>query len=289
VNRIAFLLAGAAAGACPPRRAPPTPVIARVAPAPARPIDDAWVAGATHVVLDDHHALVFGGGTTNAAIWDGTVLTKLPSMPGVRAGATATVLADGDVLVVGGVAGGTADPSDTAVVLATALRWSRARGFSAVASMASPRVGHTATLLPDGRVLVIGGERLDGGMSPIASAELFDPRRDAWVPAGELAVARQHHTAALLPDGRVVVIGGQVAGLGTTAAIEIWDSGRRFTPGGQLAASRLDAGVEVRSATQLIVSGGISIDPPGQGPPVRTELTEHHDEVVRLPPPASLP
>ena len=75
--------------------------------------------------------------------------------------------------------------------------------------MTTPRIGHTATLLPTGRVLVIGG--YDSVRDPargLASAELYDPRTSTWTATGYLAEwwGRPPHTAVLLTDGRVLVV-----------------------------------------------------------------------------------
>ena len=66
------------------------------------------------------------------------------------------------------------------------------------------RYGHTATLLPDGRVLIAGGRR----SNPISDAELYDPTTKTWAITGSLLVARSGHMATLLNDGRVLVTGG---------------------------------------------------------------------------------
>lgn len=65
---------------------------------------------------------------------------------------------------------------------------------------------HTATLLPNGLVLVAGGVGADG--LPVAVAELYDPALSSWNPTGAMALGRFSHTATLLPDGRVLVAGG---------------------------------------------------------------------------------
>ena len=66
--------------------------------------------------------------------------------------------------------------------------------FTLSEPLAEPRAGHTATLLPDGRVLVAGGDFID-------TAELWDPETGTFYAAGSMTDARSGHTATLLPDG----------------------------------------------------------------------------------------
>jgi len=95
-------------------------------------------------------------------------------------------------------------------------------------AMAQARDMHTATKLPDGRVLVIGGEVQGPGLpNAAASAELYDPVAHTWGPAGNLVHRRLGHASVLLPNGKVIVLGGWdlVAGNGVTGllAVEEWD------------------------------------------------------------------
>lgn len=88
---------------------------------------------------------------------------------------------------------------------------STSRGYAAN-SMAQGRQRHAAVTLTDGRVLVAGGivlhkEHLHG-FRTIASVEVYDPSTDTWSSADSMADARHNHTAALLPDGKVLVVGG---------------------------------------------------------------------------------
>ena len=69
------------------------------------------------------------------------------------------------------------------------------------------RQHHTATLLLDGRVLVVGGRGGDG-LSTLASCELFDPKKNKWSTCAPLTIARSHHAATALDDGRLLVTGG---------------------------------------------------------------------------------
>lgn len=118
---------------------------------------------------------------------------------------TATVLHDGRVLVAGGYSSGAcvsvgrcpaAAPTSSAQ-----LYDPRTQTWAPTGAMAAPRAGHTATLLRDGTVLVVGGD----GMK---AAELYEPELSGFRPAGLLFDARTDHTATLLPDGDVLVAGG---------------------------------------------------------------------------------
>src|SRR5437773_5331937 len=77
--------------------------------------------------------------------------------------------------------------------------------FEETGSLITGRSQHTATLLPNGKVLVAGGGGINGSL---ASAELYDPASGTWAATGRLATARLEHTATLLPNGKVLVAGG---------------------------------------------------------------------------------
>src|SRR5262245_13413865 len=107
---------------------------------------------------------------------------------------TATLLANGKVLVAGGANRG---------LLNSAELYDPASGtWSATGSLTTARFGHTATLLPDGKVLVAGGG------STLNTAELYDPTTGTWNVTGSLNTGRYRHTATLLPNGKVLVTGG---------------------------------------------------------------------------------
>ena len=71
-------------------------------------------------------------------------------------------------------------------------------------AMNQGRGRHTATLLPDGKVLVAGGFR----KTTLSSAELYDPPADTWTTTVSMGEVRQSHTATLLGNGKVLVAGG---------------------------------------------------------------------------------
>ena len=99
------------------------------------------------------------------------------------------LLKDGTVLLPGGSVAEIFDPATGT--------------FSRTNEMAAVHRAHTATLLPDGRVLVAGG-------SLTRTVEFYDPATSTWTPGPDLPEARQQHTATLLPSGEVLVIGGSV-------------------------------------------------------------------------------
>ncbi|MFO7538257.1 MAG: kelch repeat-containing protein, partial [Chloroflexota bacterium] len=91
-------------------------------------------------------------------------------------------------------------------------------------SLANEHYGHTATLLPNGHILVTGGG--DFPEPPITSVELYDPATNSWSTAPDMAITRFDHTATLMLDGRVLIVGGRdpVA----VASAEIYDRGLGF-------------------------------------------------------------
>jgi len=146
---------------------------------------------------------------------------------------TATRLAGGQVLVAGG--------SQTVPSINSAEVYDPATGtFTCVggmnpsappncsASMTTARNDHTATLLPDGKVLIAGGSDSNG--FSLATAELYDAASGTFTPTGSMTSARQGHTATLLPNGRVLMTGGLNAALLVEASAELYDpSTGRFT------------------------------------------------------------
>lgn len=87
------------------------------------------------------------------------------------------------------------------------------------ARMNSRRFGHAATLLPDGRVLITGGQLW---MEELSSAEIFDPATESFSPLPtEMAYARVRHEAILMPNGKVLIVGGVVSQ--TPVPAELYD------------------------------------------------------------------
>lgn len=150
-------------------------------------------------------------------------VTEAPLAPRT-ADHSATPLADGRVLVVGGL--GPGEFSAKAVGIAEVFD-PHAEQWAKTGPLAGPaRHYHRATLLDDGRVLVTGG--IIGGQF-VSAAELFDPAAGTWKATAPMRQGRLGHTATLLSDGRVLVAGGVVAGEGVPTGFS--DSAELFDPG----------------------------------------------------------
>jgi N-acetylneuraminic acid mutarotase len=84
--------------------------------------------------------------------------------------------------------------------------------WSVTGGLNMPRTWHTATLLPNGKVLVAGGKPSLGSYPSLNSAELYDPNTGEWSLTGNLNTGRYGHRATLLQDGKVLVAGGFTGG-----------------------------------------------------------------------------
>ncbi len=109
--------------------------------------------------------------------------------------------AGGDAGGAGGTAGGGGLGGEGGLMARPDPTGSRATG-----ELAQGRNHHTATLLADGQVIVMGGEDASG--APLDSVERFDPVSETWSELVSLPEPRANHTTTLLEDGRLLVVGG---------------------------------------------------------------------------------
>jgi len=159
---------------------------------------------------------------------------------------TATLLANGNVLVAGGTDG---TNSLTSAELYNGVNST----WTTTGSLVVARKAHTATSLPDGSVLVVGGT---DGTNPLASAELYDPASGIWSATGSLQTARYYHTATLLPNGRVLVVGG-TDGTNPLASAELYDPATgAWSTTGNLGTRRYSNSATLLSNGTVLVAGG---------------------------------
>jgi hypothetical protein len=125
------------------------------------------------------------------------------------------------------------------------------------------RSGQTATLLPDGTVLVLGG-------SSGKFAELYDPTTDRWIATGRLLTPRVGHTATLLADGTVLVVGGYAGADGArTRSAELYDpgTGKWIATGSLLKARGGHTATLLPNGEVLVAGGGGETESAGEGGP----------------------
>jgi uncharacterized delta-60 repeat protein len=186
----------------------------------------------TATLLPNGKVLVAGGFggisiIASAELYDPTTgqWSTTGSMANVRDAHTATLLPNGKVLVTGGynlyVYGG---------ILTSAELYDPVTGqWSDTGSMTNARYVHSATLLPNGKVMVAGG--IGSNTDELTSAELYDPTTGQFTPTGNLNTAREYHTATLLPNGKVLVAGGSTLSRNLLSSAELYDptTGQWFT------------------------------------------------------------
>ena len=179
--------------------------------------------------------------------------TQTIAMSTPRALQSATLLRDGKVLICGGTS-----TANVGGVLSSAELYDPATAtFSTTGSMTAARQGHTATMLPDGTVLIAGGAANIGFRSQLASAEIYDPASGSFHATGSMSTPREGHSATLLRDGRVLIAGGSPNGTATTASVEVYDYHTgRFTSIAPMGVPRSTHTATLMRNGQVLIAGG---------------------------------
>lgn len=183
-----------------------------------------------------------------------TAVTPISGLAVPRAAHTATLLASGKVLIAGGCTVGTCELEERG---ATTEIFDPLRDrFEPGPRMTRPRVGHTATRLPGGDVLVTGGwDRANG--DPTASAELYEERTGKFVRVGSMRSRRGGATATALAGGRVLIVGGTDGTSNALRSAEIFDpASRTFRPTGRTAVARGSHSAVRLGGGKVLVTGG---------------------------------
>jgi hypothetical protein len=128
-------------------------------------------------------------------------------------------------------------------------------------AMLEPRSGHSATLLPDGKVLIAGGMRRNQDF--YKSSELYDPATRKFSRSGDMTMARVGQAAVLLPSGKVLIAGGWI-GRGGTDTAEIYDpTTQKFAPIGKMTTRRGNPSATLLADGDVLIVGGGDHDSPG--------------------------
>lgn len=263
---LAIALLGSVADAQRLPRRNPAPIPFRGGPERIVPAGLLTVPRAAHTatLLENGKVLVTGGlgGPGSSEIFDPATMSFSPGPPLLesRAGSqTATLLADGRVLIAGGWQGGR--PLITSEIYDPATN-----AFSFSGRMTTVRAEHTATLLPNGEVLLAAGVAASYDQPFLSSAELYDPATGTFRPTGRLITPRRAHIATLLADGRVLVTGGSSARGNVLASAEIYDpvTGSFDSAGGMTIPRYKHAAALLPDGKVLVIGGSDARDDVGR-------------------------
>lgn len=154
-------------------------------------------------------------------IYDPNTKTVAPCAPMVdhRAHHTATLVASGDVIVVGGINENLEALDTIEIYDSTNDTWT-----TSTVNLTTSTYHHTATVMADGKILIAGG--LDGSTTPLADTYIYDPIADTITVVGGLIIPRYNHRAVLLSTGNILAAGGITAGPTATNTCEL------YVPGG---------------------------------------------------------
>jgi hypothetical protein len=143
-----------------------------------------------------------------------------------------------------------------AALLTVAAANAQTGTFVATGSMNSTRIYQTATLLPNGKVLVAGGYANAGPSGPVASADLYDPATGTFSATGSMTTPRAQFTAALLPNGKVLIAGGD-NGAFPLASAELYDPATgTFTATGSMTTQRYAHTSTLLPNGKVLIAGG---------------------------------
>jgi N-acetylneuraminic acid mutarotase len=131
--------------------------------------------------------------------------------------------------------------------------------WTTTGSMSTPRSGHTATFLPNGKVLVAGGSN---GVSYLNSAEVYNLKTGTWATTRSMSTARIYHTATLLPNGKVLVAGGSnfgANGISYLSSAELYDpTSSTWSTVGFMSTDRIRHTATLLSNGKVLVTGGFN-------------------------------
>ncbi|HEY5434931.1 MAG TPA: kelch repeat-containing protein, partial [Candidatus Limnocylindrales bacterium] len=212
-----------------------------------------WFGRGRGLTLLAAGALLLVGGAMAA----GSGVVRLPSLvPPVPAPTIPAAVTSPTAVPTAAPDSATPSPAPTAAAVVIPAR---APSWGPTGSMITPRSGFAALLLPDGKVLAMGGMN---GNTALASAELYDPGTETWTVTGSMVshagtgFGYNHFTATLLRDGKVLVAGG-MNGFDLLASAELYDPGTgTWTATGSMLTPRSGHTATLLPDGTVLVAGG---------------------------------
>lgn len=257
---------------------------------------DASLVGTLTAVADANGLAAFSGITSTRGGQPYTAVVSATSNPNVSATSnpfningfcptgrlttlrredTVVLLPNGKVLIAGGL-NSNGVPAGT---LASAEIYDPVTGLSTpTGNMTTARDLATATVLPNGKVLIVGG--YDATATTLATAELYDPTTGAFTATGSMSVPRQEHTATLLPNGKVLVAGGAKWAFPTTfySSAEIYDpAAGQFILTGAMSSAHVDHTATLLSNGKVLIASGEGSTNPDSSNQQITTVAELYD------------
>jgi len=219
-------------------------------------------SGHAATLLKNGKVLLIGGIGTgwtfleNAELYDPATNTfsATGEMAMARAAHTATTLNDGKVLITGGHKG---RRSAITIYQSAEIYNPESGTFTAAGNLTVKRHKHDATLLADGRVLIVGGSDERDGRGAYQNAEVYDPRSGNFIAVGNMNAPRYklQGTTILLKNGKVLIAGG-------STRAEVFDPATNAfsIAGGDMVTPRLFATATLLKNGQVLITGGYSDD-----------------------------
>ena len=226
--------------------------------------------GHTATLLPNGKVLLTGGGVASIVTTDSAELfdpvsggfTAVSPMSTSRGYHVAILLPSGKVLISGGF-----QPNGTTItdLKTQELFDATSMTFTPIAPMGDARNYHSATLLPNGKILLAGGWTGSNSSTSANTAELFDPVLKTFAPVSPMGTGRVLHTATLLSSGKVLVAGGyDSTGLRPTATAELFDpASGTFTPVSSINLARYAHTATLLGSGKVLLTGGFYSQPNG--------------------------